>query len=203
MNVGTTGLEAFALSFVPLFIVIDALGNLPFVLTLSEEMTKRERRKLIHIAIITAAIVALAFLFLGRFILNVMGISVGSFAIAGGIILLVLSINFLLTGRIVEAIKEEMVAVVPIGTPLLAGPATITTLLLLGNQYKIYIVLLALLLNLLIAWLVFLLGNQIVRLLGRGGLRAISRIFSLLLAAIAVSMVIRGLELLNILHVSS
>jgi len=198
-----SGPEAFVLSFVPLFIVIDALGILPFILTLGTDMSTRERRKMIHIATFTAVVVGLAFLFFGRFILNVMGISVGAFAIAGGIILLALSINYILTGRMVEAIKEEMVAVVPVGTPLMVGPATITTLLLLVTQFPLYIVLLALLLNLVIAWLIFLLGNVVARLLGKGGLKAVSKIFNLLLAAIAVSMVIRGLELLEIIDIAT
>ena len=190
------------MTFVPLFIVIDALGNLPFIISLSEGLSTGERRKMVHIAIITAALVGLAFLFFGRFILDVMGISVGSFAIAGGLILLVLSIKYMTTGRMVELIKEEMVAVVPIGTPLTVGPATITTLLLLATQFRLHIVLISFALNLLLAWLIFLLSNQIVRFMGRGGLKAISRVFSLLLAAIAVSMIIRGLSLLGILSVS-
>jgi multiple antibiotic resistance protein len=187
---------------VPLFIVIDAIGNLPFVISLSEGLATRERRKMIHIAIITAAIVGLAFLFFGRFILRVLDIRVGSFAIAGGLILLVLSIQYMLTGHMMPVIKEEMVAVVPIGTPLTVGPATITTLLLLAAQFDLYMVLLSFILNLLITWAIFMLGNQIVRLLGQGGLRAVSRVFSLLLAAIAVSMIIRGLNLLGILSVT-
>jgi multiple antibiotic resistance protein len=99
-------------------------------------------------------------------------------------------------------VKEEMVAVVPIGTPLTVGPATITTLLLLATQFDLYMVLLSFSLNLLITWAIFLLGNQIVRFLGQGGLRAVSRVFSLLLAAIAISMIIRGLNLLGILSVT-
>ena len=114
----------FVLTFVPLFIVIDPLGNLPFVISLTEDMSSRERRKTVHTAVATAAIIGFAFLFFGRFILDVMDISVGSFAIAGGLILLVLSIRYMTTGRMVEMIKEEMVAVVPIGTPLTVGPAT-------------------------------------------------------------------------------
>ena len=198
-----SGPESFVLTFVPLFIVIDALGTLPFVISFSEDMSRPERRKMIHIATLTAVIVGLAFLFFGRFILNVLDISVGSFAIAGGLILLALSINYMLTGRMVEAIKEEMVAVVPIGTPLMVGPATITTLLLLVTQFPLYIVLLSLLLNLFIAWLIFLLGNQIVRFTGQGGLKAVSKVFNLLLAAIGVSMIIRGLELLGILELTT
>ena len=195
-------LQYFVLTFVPLFIVIDALGNLPFVISLSEGMTKPERRKMIHFATITATVVGLVFLFFGQFILKVMGISVGAFAIAGGLILLVLSIKYMSTGRMVEAVKEEMVAVVPIGTPLTVGPATITTLLLLAIQFPIYMVLLSFALNMLITWGIFLLSSYIVRFMGLGGLRAISRVFSLLLAAIGVSMVIRGLDLTGIINVA-
>lgn len=192
--------QAFVLTFVPLFIVIDALGNLPFIISLSEGMTTKERRKLVHVAVLTATVVGLAFLFLGQFILDVLDIRVGSFAIAGGLVLLVLSIRYMTTGRMVELIKEEMVAVVPIGTPLTVGPATITTLLLLATQFPLYMVLITFIVNLIITWLIFIASNLFVRLLGQGGLKAISRVFSLLLAAIAVSMIVRGLDLLGIIN---
>ncbi len=188
----------FILTFVPLFIVIDALGTLPVVISLSEGMTLKERNKMINLATVTAIIVGLAFLFFGQFILNVMGISVGAFAIAGGLILLILSIKLIITGHMVDVVKEEMVAVVPIGTPLTAGPATITTLLLLAMQYPLYIVLISFALNILITWVIFLLGNRLSHFLGKGGLNAISKVFSLLLAAIAVSMIINGLEMLEL-----
>jgi multiple antibiotic resistance protein len=192
-------LQSFVLTFVPLFIVIDALGNLPFIISLSGGMSARKRRQMVHLASITATIVGLAFLFFGQFILKVLGISFGSFAIAGGIILLVLSIKYMTTGRMVDIISEDAVAVVPLGTPLIVGPATITTLLLLAAQFPLYMVLLSFALNLLIAWAIFLQSGQIVRFVGEGGLRAISRVFSLLLAAIAVSMIIRGLGMVGII----
>jgi len=78
-------LRDFILTFVPLFIVIDALGNLPFIISLSEGMPRQERHKMVHIATITATAVGLAFRFLGQFILEVMGISVGALANAGGL----------------------------------------------------------------------------------------------------------------------
>ena len=195
-------LESFVFTFVPLFIVIDALGSLPFLVSLSEGMTNQERNRTVHIAILTAVIVGLLFLFFGQFILNVLDIPIGSFAIAGGIILLVLSIKHMTTGRMVETVKEEMVAVVPIGTPLLAGPATVTTLLLLVTQFPLYIVLISFTLNLLIAWIVFMQSNRIVNFMGQGGLKAVSKVFSLLLAAIAVNMIIQGFNLLGILEIS-
>lgn len=193
--------ESFALTFIPIFIAMDAVGILPFVIPLTEGMSRHERRKTVHIATGTAAVLGLAFLFFGQFILKVMGISVGSFAIAGGLILLVLSIRYITTGRMVRVIKEEMVAVVPIGTPLVVGPATITTLLLLATQFRLPLVLLSFLLNLLISWGLFLLSNRIAKFMGQGGLKAVSQIFNLLLAAIGVGMVIRGLSLVGIINI--
>jgi multiple antibiotic resistance protein len=195
-------LQYFILTFVPLFIVIDALGILPFVISLSEGMSRQERLRMIHLATITATIVGLVFLFFGQLILKALDISVGSFAIAGGLILLVLSIKYVTTGRMVEVHKEDMVAVVPIGTPLTVGPATITTLLLLATQFPLYMVLLSFALNMLVTWVIFLQTNQIVRFMGRQGLTAVSRVFSLLLAAIAVSMIFRGLSLVGIINLA-
>jgi multiple antibiotic resistance protein len=192
----------FVMTFVPLFIVIDAFGNLPFVITMGEFKMPPERHRMVHLAVITATVVGLVFLFFGRFILEVMNISVGSFAIAGGIILLVLSIQYMTTGHMVTTPKEEMLAVVPIGTPLTVGPATITTLLLLALQYKIYIVLISFAVNMVITWVIFLLSQRVAGFLGQGGIRATSRVFSLLLAAIAVSMIIRGLNLTGIINTS-
>lgn len=195
----TISLQSFVFTFIPLFIVMDPLGNLPFIISLSEGMSGRERRNMIHIAIVTATVVGLVFLFFGRFILKILDISVGSFAIAGGLILLVLSIKYMTSGQMVELIKEEMAAVVPIGTPLISGPATITTLLLLTTQFSLYIVLISFTINIFLSGIIFLLSSWIFRFMGIGGLKAVSKVFSLLLAAIAVSMIIRGLELINIL----
>jgi multiple antibiotic resistance protein len=195
--------HSFVLTFIPLFIVVDALGNLPIVISLTEGASPRERYRIVHLASATATVVGLIFLFFGQFILNVLSIKVGSFAIAGGIILLVLSIKYMTTGRMVETIKEEMIAVVPIGTPLVVGPATITTLLILASQFPLYIVLISFMINLLITWFVFMLSETIIKVLRPGGLKAISKVFSLLLAAIAVKMIMDGLNLVGILKIGS
>ncbi len=196
-------LQNFVMTFVPLFIVIDAFGNLPFLITSGQDMDKRQRRKIVHYAVLTATVVGLIFLFFGQFILNVMGIKVPEFAIAGGIILLILSIRYMVTGHMVTVMKEEMVAVVPIGTPLTVGPATITTLLLLAGRFPLYMVLISFALNMVITWIIFLLSQKIAGFMGQGGLTAISRVFSLLLAAIAVSMVIGGLKSLGVISTTS
>jgi multiple antibiotic resistance protein len=188
--------DSLVLSFVPLFVAIDALGTLPAVIRLSEGMGRRERLRLVNVAIFTASAVGLVFLFMGRAILRVLAISVGHFAVAGGLLLLAFSVRDLVMGKMVdEPSKEEMVAVVPIGTPLTVGPATLTTLFLLSDQYKLPIVLVAFALNMAAAWLIFLQASAISSFLGRGGLRAVSKVASLLLAAIGVRMIFRGIEL--------
>jgi multiple antibiotic resistance protein len=200
----TEQLQNFVMTFVPLFIVIDAFGNLPFLITAGQDMDRRQQRKMVHYAVLTATVVGLIFLFFGQFILNVMNIRVPEFAIAGGIVLLVLSIRYMSTGHMVTVDKEEMVAIVPIGTPLTVGPATITTLLLLARvgQYPLYIVLISFAVNMLVTWIIFLLAQKIARFMGQGGLTAVSRVFSLLLAAIAVSMVVTGLNSLGVIHIT-
>jgi multiple antibiotic resistance protein len=193
-------LHDFVLTFIPLFIVIDAFGNLPFLISAGQGLDRRQQRKIVHYAVLTATVVGLIFLFFGQFILNVMNIQVPEFAIAGGIILLVLSIRYMITGHMVTVVKEEMVAVVPIGTPLTVGPATITTLLLLAGRFHLYTVLIAFALNMLVTWIIFLSSQKIAGFMGQGGLTAISRVFALLLAAIAVSMVIGGLKSLGVIN---
>jgi multiple antibiotic resistance protein len=189
----------FILTFVPLFIVLDAPGNLPMVISLTEGLNRSQKTKVTNTATLTAAIVGLAFLFFGQFILSVMGIPVGAFAVAGGIILMVLSIRYMTSGHMVDSSREEMIAVVPIGTPLLTGPATITTLIFLNTQFPTWIVLFSFALNMVIAWLIFVAGDRIIRFMGQGGIKAVSKVFSLLLGAIAVQLIIKGLTLLNIL----
>jgi multiple antibiotic resistance protein len=195
----TDYLHDFVMTFVPLFIVIDAFGNLPFLLMAGEGLENRQKTKIVNYAILTATIVGLAFLFLGQFILNVLNIDVQEFAIAGGVVLLVLSIKYMMTGHMISVVKEELVAVVPIGTPLTVGPATIATLLLLAGQFRIWMVLVSFALNMVITWVIFFLSQKIARFLGQGGITAISRVFSLILAAIAVSMIIGGLRALGII----
>ena len=116
---------------------------------------------------------------------------------------MVLAINFTVSGRSVDADKEEMVAVVPIGTPLTVGPATIATLLLLSTQFPLYWVVISFVVNIALVWVIFSSGSFFMKFLGKGGIRAVSKVSSLLLAAIAVNMVIKGLNMLGILNLPS
>ena len=159
-------------------------------------MTPKERSKALHYALITAFALGLIFVGIGRGIFFLMGIEMADFMVAGGLILIVLSIRHLMTGKMVElqtTSSKETIGIVPIGTPLVVGPAVLTMLLILTERYSIPIVLAAFVLNLLFAWIVFAQANRVARLLREPGLRAASQIASLLLAAIAVMMIREGI----------
>jgi multiple antibiotic resistance protein len=186
----------FVHSLVPIFVAIDAVGTLPIIISVSEQMTKDERTRTVNLAMVTASSMGLGFLLVGKYVLSFLSISVGHFAIAGGLVLLGLSMRDLVAGKLMDLpLKEEMVAIVPIGTPLTVGPATLTTVLLLSGQYHLYIVVTAFVINLVGAWLIFRQANLVIGFLGHGGVRATSKVASLLLAAIAVRMVIKGLTI--------
>ncbi len=183
------------LTFTPLFVAIDALGNVPVVLALNQDMDQRQKRRMVDVAITTAALVGLAFLFFGRLVLRLLNIQVFHFAIAGGLILLALAVRDLATGKMVDTpSKEEMIAVVPLGTPITVGPATLTTLIVLTDSYNLWLVLLSFALNMALTWIVFHKAHLIGRFMGQGGLRAVSKVMSLLLAAIGVRVIISGMK---------
>lgn len=183
-----------ALAFVPIFVAMDAIGNTPIIIAAGEGSSPQERRRIVNLAMLTASALGVAFLLAGEAFLRVLGIKVGHFAIAGGLILLVLALKDLTLGKMLDVPpKEEMMAVVPLGTPLTVGPATLTTLLLLNREYSLWIVLLALALNLVFTWVVFTQAQRLADFLGHGGIKAVTKVISLLLAAIGVRMVFYGL----------
>lgn len=188
-------LQEFGLSFVPLFVAMDAIGVLPILLPLTQDMKVSERRRVTRLAMLTALGLGLGFVAVGKGIFLFLGIEVADFLIAGGLILFLLAAKDLITGKMVEAqasVGADMIGVVPLGTPLVVGPAVLTTLLILIDLYSIVIVVVAFIVNLAIAWLLFAQANRIVAFLGQGGVRAASKIVSLFLAAIAVKMIRQG-----------
>lgn len=188
-------LSDFALVFVPLFVAMDPPGNLAFLVSLLSGVHPTRHGHIVRIALLTGIMVGLAFLALGRAVFNLIGITDSDFVVAGGLILLVVSLRELTGSHTTEVTRElnELLAVVPIGTPLLVGPATISLLILLAGLYSIWMVLAAFLLNILIAWLFFSQAQRIVRFLGKGGIEAFAKVMYLLLAAIAVQLIRRGI----------
>jgi multiple antibiotic resistance protein len=188
-------LQEFGLTFVPLFVAMDAIGVLPILVPLTQDMKAKERSRTVRLAVITALGLGLGFVAIGKGIFIFLGIEVSDFLVAGGLILFLLAARDLITGKMVEAqasVGADMLGVVPLGTPLVVGPAVLTTLLILVDQYSIIIVIVSFILNLVIAWLLFAQANRVVAFLGQGGVRATSKIVSLFLAAIAIKMIRQG-----------
>jgi len=189
-------IRELALTFVFLFFAMDAVGNLPIFLALTQEISPKHRRQTANLATLTAFGIGVGFVAIGKAIFSLLGIEVADFLIAGGIILLILAVKDLVTGKMVETqdlSASETVGVVPLGTPLVVGPAVLAGLLLLIGQHHIAIVLSTLILNLVIQWVLFRQATRIVAFLGRTGVNAISKIVMLLLAAIAVKMIREGI----------
>ena len=180
------------LALIPLFVALDPIGIVPTFLGMVSGIEPTKRRRIMHEAVWTAAIVAVGFMFLGKLIFAALGISVGDFKIAGGLILLVLAARDLLrTGPNTAPLSDDF-GVVPLGLPLIAGPATLTTLLILMDSVGIPFTLAALAINLCLVSLALHFSDRLAQWIGMTGLKAISKIVSLLLAAIAVSMIRHG-----------
>ena len=186
-------LEIF-LPFIPLFVAFDALGILPIFVSLTSEMAQSERKRVIGQAILTGFLVSIGFLGLGKSVFSLLGITVSDFQIAGGILLFIISIVDLIFPEKTRTFPKETMGVVPIGIPLIVGPAVLTLLLIIVHTYGYFSTILCLILNLLVVWLAFSQSHWIMRLMKEGGAKGIAKVSSLLLAAFAMMMIRLGLE---------
>jgi len=190
-------MKTFWLCFFPIFMAVNAIGVMPMFMTFTEGLTKSKIRQIIVQSVITATIVALIFMAVGKIILDILGITVSDFMIAGGTLLFIISLNDLLTmTKQAGQIDPDSLGAVPLGVPLIVGPAVLTTILILMSEYGSVATVMALIANILIAGATFWLSEPIIRLLGKSGAKTVSKIGDLLLAAIAVMMVRKGLMLL-------
>lgn len=187
-------MDTFWLCFVPLFVAVDAIGVLPMFISLTEGVDRTKARNVVFQSVITASAVALAFLAFGPALLNFLGVTVPDFMIAGGLLLIVISLSDLLTGEKKQRQTEpDGLGAVPIGVPLITGPGVLTTCILLAGLYGRLITALAVVVNIGIAGIVFVLARPITQILGQTGTKIVSKIASLLLTAIAVMLIRRGI----------
>lgn len=182
----------FIKSLIALFIITDSPGNLPFFLSLTEGEALEEKRKTFAVAILTGFILLLAFLFGGLLILDLFNVTLDDFKIAGGILLLWIAVEIMLRGRINIEHKED-IGVVPMGCPLLVGPGAITTSLVLLKLYGYGVVLSAILACFALIWIVLYYADNIYKILGRNGSLILTKIASILIAAIAVQFIRQGI----------
>jgi multiple antibiotic resistance protein len=183
------------LSFIPLFVSMDPVGIIPMYLSLTRELSRDEKRNVVKDSILTAVVLGVIFVFGGKIIFKLLGISVSDFAIAGGLLLFSFSILDLLREENPEIKRKPSASlgVFPIGTPIVVGPAVLTTLIILVDTQGYVSTLIAFGLNLIILTAALLKADIILLLLREGGARAFVKIMSILLAAIGIMMVRRGI----------
>jgi len=180
--------------FVSIFVTVDAIGSLPIYVGLTANIPDQDLRRILRQSVFTAFIVAMGFLFGGQIVFRFLGVTLDDFMIAGGILLFVLSIGDLLSMEKHELkVDPDTVGAVPIGVPLIAGPAVLTALILLAGQYGHLTTVLAATANILLAGLFFGASKKLTGLLGKAGTRTVSKIANLVMAAFAVMMVRKGL----------
>ena len=185
-------LREFFRVILPLFVTIDALGSVPVFLALTRGMTPGQRRTMTFEATAAATFIAIGFMFVGDALFKFLGITLTDFQIAGGVLLLVLAVlDLLIPGK--PAVDEsDAGGFVPLAMPLIAGPATLTAVLVLSRRDGISLTLLALAVNFLFLLLVLLSATRIAHVIGVKALGAISKLVMILLAAIAVSFIRDG-----------
>jgi multiple antibiotic resistance protein len=186
-------IQDIILAFIPIFFAVDAIGLLPIFAAYTSHLSLAEKRKIVFQSMVTASCLAVGFLFFGKIIFHSLGITIGDFMIAGGAILFCLSMTDLIS---VGRRKDEPIldlGVVPIGTPLVVGPAVLTISLMMSDLHGIQAALIAVIINILFVGVVFSASHHIMKLVGEAGARALSKIMALLLAAIGVMMIRKGI----------
>ena len=182
-------------SVIALFVVIDPIGNIPLFIAFTKKLEKAEHKTVSKTAIITAAALLLLFGVAGTQILGLFGITIFSFMIAGGTLLFIIAIELLTYGewRFVSKAKED-IGVVPIAFPLLAGPGSITAVIISYQTSGFLITFLSIIIVMTITYVILRMVNPIYKVLGNRGSMIVSRVFAVIIAAIAVEYIVEGIK---------
>lgn len=181
-------------AFIPLLVAFDAMGLLPLFWGLAQHLSVAKRRRAVTEAVLTAALVAIGFLFLSQWVFAALGMELADVMVAGGAILIVLSLRDLLFPEKAAQAGQGGVGIVPLGVPLLSGPAVLTTVLLVRNEHGVALTLAALAANMVLVWVMLRSAEPLMRRLGRDGAQVVSKIASVILAAFGVMLVRRGVS---------
>lgn len=182
-------------SVIALFVVIDPIGNIPLFIAFTKKLQKAEHKTVSKTAILTAAALLLLFGMAGTQILQLFGITIFSFMIAGGTLLFIIAIELLTYGewRFAGSVKEE-VGVVPIAFPLLAGPGSITAVIISYQTSGFLITFSSIIIVMAITYVILRMVNPIYKVLGNRGSMIVSRVFAVIIAAIAVEYIVKGIK---------
>lgn len=177
-------LKQIATSSMILFAVIDIVGSIPIIIGLRNKVGHIQSEK----ASIVAAIMMVAFLFVGEEILNLIGIDVNSFAVAGAFIIFFLAIEMILGIQLYKDDAPETASIVPLAFPMIAGAGTMTSLLSLRAEYHVENIIVAIIVNIIFVYLVLKSSSRIEKVLGSSGIGIIRKVFGVILLAIAVKL---------------
>ncbi len=181
----------FVQVFFAVFGIMDPVGNVPVFISLTGKLRKEERERLATAAVIRAGIILTVFVFLGNAVLNAFHISIESFRIAGGLILVLLGLQILFGINLENERPEEEndISVVPLAMPLIAGPGMITSAVILSKEYGYFLTLAGIVANLVLTKIFFHYSGFILKLLGKKGSLAFAKVMGLILVAIGVEFV--------------
>ena len=191
--------------FVAIFIIVDPVGLLPLFIALTHNYSKKRIERTVQLACLTAAFILIIFAFAGNIILEIFGVTIPAFRIAGGIIVFIVALEMLQAKRTrlkttpeeeEKGLEQEEVGIVPIGIPMLAGPGAITTVVVFtsSSQEYTYITVVAIILTLLLTFFILKQAVFIHRILGPTGLNIFTRLMGLILAVISIQFVIDGIK---------
>ncbi len=196
---------AYAVSvFIAIFAIVNPLGNIAFFTTLTQDYSKAEKKKVATKAVIAATITLIIFALVGRYIFVLFNITIPAFRIAGGLLLLMIAFSMLYgttpgtkstEKEKQESVEKEMVGVIPLGIPMLAGPGAISTVMLYishGNIWDAMIVFISVFATMTVTYIFLANADRIFNRVGRVGSLAISRIMGLILATVAIQFLING-----------
>ncbi|MFA6450432.1 MAG: MarC family protein [bacterium] len=180
-------------AFIPMFVAVDVIGVVPFFIGLTEDMTGERRSKLLKQSVLTATLITIAFMLVGKALFAYLRIEIYDFMIAGGAVIFIISTHDLISTQKTNIPDDTSAGVVPLATPLLAGPAVLATALITMKPFGVAATLISVILNFLIAGLAFHYSKFLIRLLGRNGARALSKIMALVLGAYGIMMIRSGI----------
>jgi len=179
---------------IALLVIVDPVGNIPIFVSLTEKMDSRSRSKTFKIAVLTGFSLLFLFAIFGVEMLSLFNISIQSFRIAGGLLLLIIAIEILVRGGWhYKGSKEETTGAVPMGFPLLAGPGAITTTIVSIHSYGLLITLISILFVSIVTWTVLRYIDIIYSILGEIGSEVVARVMAILIASIAIQFIIEGI----------
>jgi len=175
-----------------LFAIIDVVGNIPLIVLLREKFKVIESGK----ATLVSLIIMVTFLYVGKIILQLLGVDINSFAVAGSIIILFLATEMILGIKLYKDSNPKTASIVPIAFPLIAGPGTLTTLISIKSEFNDLNIILAIIVNMVLVYIVLKSSEKIEKIIGAQGINILRKVFGIILLAIGIKLFTSNIKLI-------